>query len=269
MSTPKKVAREVRRNPALRATARAGFVANGVVHLLMGVLALAVATGSAAESDQSGALRAIASAPLGLALIWLVAVALGGLSLWNIIDGVVPDARGASGTAQRWGKRLASWGRAALYLTLAIAAASVALGARNDTDESVQSGSRDLLAIPGGPIALGVIGAVIGGAGVTFAVLGLMRSFRKLMTIPDGLHGKVVTGLGIFGYLAKGLALLVVGVLLLVAAVRLDPSAAGGIDGALHALLGTPLGPLAVGAIGGGLIAYGIFSTLRARYEDL
>lgn len=269
MSTTKQVAREARRNPALRATARAGFVANGVVHILMGVLALAVTTGAAAESDQSGALRAIASAPLGLALIWLVAVTLGGLGLWNVVDGVVPDARGARGTAQRWGKRIASWGRAALYLALAIAAASAALGARSDTDESVQAGSRDLLAIPGGPIALGVIGAVIGGAGVAFAVLGLMRSFRKLMTIPPGLHGRFVTGLGIFGYLAKGVALLVVGVLLLVAAVRLDPSTAGGIDGALHSLLGTPMGPLAVGAIGVGLIAYGVFSALRARYEDL
>jgi len=73
----------------------------------------------------------------------------------------------------------------------------------------------------------------------------------------------------VFGYIAKGLALLAVGVLLIVAAVKVDPGDAGALDAALDGLIALPLGPLLCGAIGAGLIAYGVFLGLSARYRRL
>lgn len=87
--------------------------------------------------------------------------------------------------------------------------------------------------------------------------------------MPDGSLGAVVTVLGMVGYVAKGIALVVVGVLLVVAAWQVDPNAAGGLDGAIDALLALPLGPWIVGLVGAGLIVYGAFLCVRARFARM
>ncbi len=261
-------AAEARHNPALRAVARAGFVAVGCVHILIGVIAIVLAFGGRADSDQSGALAAIAGAPLGVAGLWIIAVALWALAVWMIADGLMASTHGdAERRAKGWGRRLTAWGRGVAYAAVGAGAASVALGARRDSDESAQSASRDLLHVPGGPIVLGLIGLVVAGVGVGFVVNAITRGFTKRMTIPDTRTGNAVTALGVIGYVAEGVALLLVGLLLVVAAVTVDPERAGGTDAALKALLEKPVGPWAVGAIGVGLIAYGLFSALRAKYD--
>ncbi|MET0861468.1 MAG: DUF1206 domain-containing protein, partial [Microbacterium sp.] len=81
--------------------------------------------------------------------------------------------------------------------------------------------------------------------------------------------GPAVKTLGIVGFIAKGIALVIVGILLLVASVKVDPAAAGGLDGAMTALLALPYGPWLAGAVGVGLIAYGVFCFFRARFARL
>ena len=58
-------------------------------------------------------------------------------------------------------------------------------------------------------------------------------------------------------------------VLLLVAAVKVDPEAAGGLDAAIQTLLGLAFGPWLVGAVGIGFIAYGVFCLFRAKYARI
>ena len=81
--------------------------------------------------------------------------------------------------------------------------------------------------------------------------------------------GQPVTGLGIVGFIAKGVALAIVGVLLLVAALSTDAEVAGGIDGAVDAMLALALGPLIAGVVGAGFIAYGVFTVARARFARM
>jgi hypothetical protein len=126
-----------------------------------------------------------------------------------------------------------------------------------------------VLVIPGGPIVLALVGAAIGAGGVGFAVIGIRRTFVRLLSLPSGAAGGTVTGIAVFGYVAKGVALLAVGVVRLVAAVKVEPRDAGGLDAALDGLIALPLGPLLCGAIGAGLIAYGVFLGLSARYRRL
>jgi len=73
----------------------------------------------------------------------------------------------------------------------------------------------------------------------------------------------------VVGFIAKGIALLIVSVLLVVGAVQVDPEAAGGLDAAIDALIAMPYGPPLVAGVGVGLIAYGIFCLFRAPYADL
>jgi hypothetical protein len=267
----KRAARSAESSTPLRVLARAGFAANGVVHLLIGVIVLAIAVGGDGETDQAGAFKAIASAPLGFAALWVLAVALWALGAWHVVEGVLardPDG-GPKGQAKKWGVRASEWGQAVVFVALGVLAASVALGARPDSEETAEGASRSVLAIPGGPIVLGIVGLGIGAGGVAFVVMGIMRSFEKKMTIPSGPVGDGVKALGIVGFIAKGVALGIVGVLLIVAAVRVDPSAAGGLDAAIETLLGLAFGPWLVGAVGIGFLAYGVFCIFRARYARL
>ena len=59
------------------------------------------------------------------------------------------------------------------------------------------------------------------------------------------------------------------GVFLVKAAVDYDPSSAIGIDGALAKLLQQPLGPLLLGLVAGGLIAFATYSFSDARFRRI
>ncbi|WP_439594270.1 DUF1206 domain-containing protein [Microbacterium sp.] len=279
----RRVAREAKNTPALTFAARGGYAANGLVHILIGVIVLVVTFGGDGETDQAGAFKAIAAAPLGFAVLWVLAIALWALGLWHLLEGVLarpsaisaPDAIDDVVTdatvrrASKWGMRVSEWGQAAIFLALGVLAASVALGARPDADSAAQVVSRGVLVVPGGVFVLGAVGLGIAIGGIAFVVMGVLRSFEKKMSIPSGALGDGVKVLGIVGFIAKGIALLILGVLLLVAAVKVDPDAAGGLDAAIAALLALPYGPWLAGAVGIGLILYGVFCVFRARYARL
>jgi hypothetical protein len=273
----KHAARKVEDSPALRWLARAGYVANGVVHALVGIIALILAFGGKGESDQAGALKAIAAAPLGFAALWALGIALCALGAWHAAEGLLAhDARDGAegtittkGTIRKWGRRLAEWGQAVVFVALGLIAAAVAAGARPSGDRAVESVSRGILSLPGGPYLLGLIGLSIGGGGVAFVVMGVLRSFEKKIDVPDGALGTTIKGLGIVGFIAKGLALIVVGVLLVIAAVQVDAETAAGLDGAMRALLALPVGHWIAGLVGVGFLAYAVFCAFRARYARI
>ncbi|MBZ4488548.1 DUF1206 domain-containing protein [Microbacterium sp. cx-55] len=266
MTVAKDAARAATDSTAFRALARTGYAANGVVHALIGVIVVAIAAGGDGESDQAGAFKAIADAPAGFLALWVLAVALGALGVWHVAGAVIAQG---SGDTRRWVARLPEAGRAAVYLALAAVSVTVALGSRPDSESSAQSASGGVLSLPGGPFLLGAAGLAIGGAGVAFVVIGIRRSFRKKLALPAGPAGRSIMMLGSIGYAAKGVALAAVGVLLVVAAVRVSPEEAGGLDGAISALRELPFGPWIIAGVGVGFIAYGIFCGFRARFARL
>ncbi len=69
-----------------------------------------------------------------------------------------------------------------------------------------------------------------------------------------------MTVLGTVGYVGKGIAVAVVGVLIVVAGVRSDPDQATGLDGAFDALRDLPAGSVVLVAVGVGFLAYGVYS---------
>lgn len=269
-------ARRVEASPLVRALARGGYAASGAVHVLIGLLVLTLAFGVSGEADQSGALRAIAGAPLGLAVLWIIAVLLWALALYHLIEAFVLRGGGATEKTAAlktalttWGRRISEAGQAVVFAALGTVAASVALGARTEGNRSAEDASRGVLALPGGDIVLGLVGLGVAAGGVAFVVMGVMRSFEKKMSIPKDGVGPFVTTLGVVGYIAKGVALAIVGVLLVVAAVTSDASQAGGLDDAFDTLHGLFLGPVLVGLVGAGFVAYGLFLFFRARYARL
>lgn len=262
----KQAARSADSSPALRAMARGGYAASGVVHLLIGVIVLSVALGGQGQTDQSGAFKAIAGAPLGMAMLWVLAVLLAALGLFHLVQTFLVHG---DSTADTWKERLSEAGQAVVFLGLGVVAGSVALGSRPNGDRSAETASRDVLGLPGGPVLLALIGAGVVIGGIVFAAKGVRRSFTDKLTIPAGRVGQGVTVLGVVGYVAKGVALAIVGVLLFVAAITVDPKKAGGLDAAVRTLLHLPFGPALAGAAGVGFAAYGTFLFFRARYAKL
>ncbi|WP_396642133.1 DUF1206 domain-containing protein [Microbacterium sp.] len=263
---PKRVAREATTVPWFRGLARLGYVSSGIVHGLIGAIALIVAFGGDAVSDQTGALRAIAALPLGFTLLWVIAAGFFALAVWKIAEGVLVYR---DNPLQRWGGRVGQWGQAAVFAVFGTVAGAIALGAQLSSERAAEALSGGVLRIPGGTFLLIAVGIGVGITGISFLFMGVRRSYRSQVSVPEGSLGRLVDTLGIVGFIAKGVALVAIAVLLVVAAVRDEARTAGGLDGALGALLDLAFGPLLVGIIGIGFVAYGVFCFFRARYARM
>ncbi|WP_066042076.1 DUF1206 domain-containing protein [Herbiconiux solani] len=272
MSTPtKNAARDASNNPVFQVLARSGFAVNGLLHILIGGIAIGVALsgaggGSGGEADQSGALRQVSSTPGGLFVLWVAVIGLFALGLWQIVQVRLVDDPDAK---KKWGRRASEAGKAVVYIALGVTALTFALGGSSNSSDSSQTLSARLLETPGGVFLLVAIGLAVVGGGIGFVVIGIRRTFRKQIHVPAGQAGRAVVVLGTVGYIAKGIALFVVGVLFVVAAFTYDPEKASGLDGALKALVGLPFGVAVLVAVGIGLIAYGVYLGVRARLAKL
>src|SRR5437773_9704886 len=77
-------------SPAFEALARAGFVARGLVYGIIGVLAFRLAIGEGGKiTNQQGALHTVAHQSFGTFLLILVAIGLGGYSLWRLLRAAI------------------------------------------------------------------------------------------------------------------------------------------------------------------------------------
>jgi hypothetical protein len=241
--------------------ARVGYAVNGLLHGLIGGLAIAVALGAGQDADQSGALSALAATAAGATLLWVVVAGLGALGLWSLLQMALVRE---SDRKRRWIRRLKEGGKAAAYLALAATAARFATGGSADSQEQTQDFSAGLLAQPFGVVLLLLVALLVIGIGVYFVVKGARKTFLDDIREPSGTAGRATEVLGMVGYIAKGVALVVVGILFGVAAFTADPERATGLDGALKTLAELPFGVAVLIAIGVGFLAYGLFCVVRA-----
>jgi hypothetical protein len=256
---------------SLEALARVGLIAYGVVHLLISWLALQLAWGAPARksADPSGALRTVADQPLGKILLWLVAVGLVALALWQASE-VIWGYRNREG-ARRVGKQVTSGARAMVYAALGVSAASITLGSGSSSSQSQQKATSGVLAWPGGRMIVVVAGLIIVGVGVAGVVKGVQKSFRDEIDTssmsPASREG--VARLGQVGYIAKGVAVGLVGGLLSYAALTFGRQKAPGLDGALQTILAQPFGKFLLTAVALGFLAFGLFAMLQSRYRRM
>ncbi len=235
--------------------ARLGFAVNGLLHILIAGIAIAVAVGGGGTADQSGALGQLASSPGGVFVLWTVVVGLFALGLWLLLGAFLLQG---SDSKKKWSHRVVEVSKAAVYLALAGTAVTFALGGRTDSASSTRDATAALMSAPGGVIVLLVIGSVVFGIG------GVLKKFTADLSVPGGTAGRAIISLGIAGYVAKGVALGAVAVLIVIAALTVDPSKSTGLDGALKGLAALPSGGIILVVIGVGLLAYGAYCFARA-----
>ena len=253
----------LRRSPVLQALARGGYAVNGIIHMLIGGIAISVAFGNDGEADQGGALSQVASYPFGAVILWVLVVALAALGLFQFVEAALVRGRDKKDWAER-GKEAA---KGVAYLAVGGSASAYALGGRPDSGDQARDLSEFLIATPGGLFLLVFVGLVAAAVGVYFVVKGLRHGFLDDLALPNARWTRIATVLGVAGYVAKGIAVFVVGVLFVVAAVTLNASEATGLDGALKSLAALPAGGAVLIVIGVGLLAYGVFCFVRARFR--
>jgi hypothetical protein len=263
---PRRIARSVGTSRALRVLARLGFAGSALIHLFIGLLAIRVALNQGAETDQAGAIAQIAQLPAGMVLLWIAVVGLFALALWLVIQAILGIGYASK---KRWVRSLVAVAKAVAYLVLGLTALTFARGGSTNSSSSTEQTSSGILSAPGGQLLLGLVGLITFGVGVYLIYKGARRGFVRDIVLPSGSSKRAVLVLGTVGYIAKGIAIAVVGVLFVIAAVIVNPTQASGLDGALKALAALPFGSAILIAVGVGLIAFGIYTFARARLARL
>jgi hypothetical protein len=256
------------RSTAFEVLARAGFVARGVIYGLIGILAVKVALGAGGKTtNQSGALKTIAHQPFGKVLLILVAIGLAGYSLWRFTRALLGHGREDSDSSF---ERLAAFGSGAVYAVVCAIAIEILLGSGGSSG-SPKKPTAGVLGWPGGSWIVGAAGAVLCGVAIYQGYRGVSSDFlddSKTEEMSPGVR-RWITWIGTFGHLARMVVFGLAGVFLIKAAVDYNPNKAVGLDGALAKLANHAYGPVLLGIVACGLVAFALYSLSDARYRRI
>jgi hypothetical protein len=251
-------------SPWVQRLARFGYLAKGVVYMLIGVLAVEAAMGSSQAAGSRGALRELVDAPLGGFILGAIAFGLFGYAIWRIYDAVAdPEGDGM-------GHRIYSASTAVLHGAIAVEATRLVISGRGGSEDGgAQYWTATGLSQPLGNWIVGGVGIAVIGWGIAQ----LRRAWKA--KLDDQLElgrlepttRKWVRWISRFGIAARGIVFGIVGVHLVRAALQWDSSEARDPGGALRALEQQPMGPWLLAGVAAGLFGYGIYELLRARYR--
>ena len=262
----RQAAQQVRSSKSLELGVRVGLVSYGLVHLLIAWIAVQIAwTHEQSNANTQGALRQVAREPLGSVLLWVVTAGIVALVIWQLGEAIWGYTYEQGG--KRTAHRLASAGRAVVYAALALSAFRIVSGSATG-GSSTDSVTASLMQQTGGQVLVGLIGVGILAVGAGLLVRGVTAKFTHHLQpqATSGSGGTVVVRLGQCGYVAKGVALGVIGGLFVWAAWTYDPQKAGGLDVALQTLLEQPYGVWLLTLVALGLAAFGAYCFAWARY---
>jgi hypothetical protein len=257
-------------SPWVGRIARLGVAARGALYLLVGLLAIAVPLGLRNRTpDREGALRVLSQQPFGKVLLALIALGLAGYAVWRFSQGFLgrkQEGGGKPGIA----KRVGYIGLGFFYAFTAGIATALVLGVwRASSNEKEETAT--VFDLPLGRYAVGAVGVGLLVAGLVNLYRSLTAKFREyLREYEVGKKARDwVIAVGVAGHLARAAVFALVGTFVLKAAIEYDAREAIGLDGALAKLAHQPYGPILLGLVAAGLLAYALFCFVMARYAEL
>ncbi len=258
--------------------ARLGYAVKGVLYIVIGFLALLLATGhGGSATDRNGALQAIYNSPLGEGfgrfLMIVITIGLFGFALWSLIQAIFDtENKGhkAKGIIARLGYAIVGISYALVGVVAFQIATTGASNSKSSTS-STQNWTGLLLKQPAGVLLVILLGCIVLGVAAYLFNKAYKASFTQYMnlsTLRANVRQAAIT-IGRVGNAALGVVMAIVGIFLIIAAVKHDPSDAKGLDSALTELLQQPFGPWLLGLVALGLLAYGVYSFVEARYRKV
>ena len=224
--------------------------------------------GRAGTTDTRGAMGTVLAAPLGRVLLAAIGVALFGYATWRVIEALAdPEDRGSD--ARGLALRASFLARGLVHAGLAVSALRFAVrdSAAGDDGERPREATRTAFELPGGEWLVWAVALGLAGYGVyqlyraAAAKLTKQLDFAKL----SAETGRWLVAVSRFGIAARGAVFVAIGWLFGRAAMRHDPGEAGGVGEGLRTLGALGRWPFAAVAVG--LIAYGAYQAVNARYR--
>jgi hypothetical protein len=249
--------------------ARSGLVARGVIYGIVGILAIKLALGDAGgrTASQQGALNEIARQPFGKWLLIATAVGLAGYATWRLVRAAIGHgAESEDDTVERLGGLVSGVG----YGLLCVAAVEIVIGSGSSSGGASQT-TGGVLGWTGGPWIVGIAGAIVIGEGLHQGYKGITEKFlekSKTEQMSPAVKSAFTT-VGTFGHLARMVVFALIGYFLIKAAIDYDPDAAISLDGALGKLANASYGPALLGVVAAGLVGFGMYSFVDARYRRI
>ncbi len=266
--TVERAARKASDSKPLEWLTRTGFIGYGLFHLAIAWLALQIALGHADGSgDQSGAFDLLKKQPAGKFLLIVIIVGLISMAIWQLLLAAVGHRQETG--RNRVFERLASLARTIIYGFLAWTAIKVDTGKPTSSAAQQQHATAGVLAHTAGRWLVGLAAIIVVVVAIGMIIYGAKRSFAKKLLPMSARVSKVVTRLGQVGYIAKGIALGIVGVLLFDVALVDNGARASGLDAALHTLVKQPFGEFLLIAVAAGFAAHGVFCFCQSKYRKV
>ncbi|MFD9615525.1 DUF1206 domain-containing protein, partial [Streptomyces sp. NPDC059083] len=244
-------------------------VVSGIVHVIIGYIAIRIALGGAAgTADQSGAMAELAAKPGGVIALWVCVVAFGLMALWRLAEAALGSSSESAADSRKSEAidRVKAAGLAVVYFAFALSAFGFARGSGKSSSGQSTGITARMMQTTAGTIALIAGGLIIIAIGGYHVYKGVTQNFLEDL---EGVTSDLVRRLGTVGYIAKGLAIAAVGLLVILAVSRSEPDKAAGLDSAFRTVGAQPYGTalLIVSALG--IVTYGLYSFAMARYTKM
>ncbi len=256
----------------LEMAARVGYGARGLVYVSIGIVTLMAALDLVGDAVGSrGAVAILAEQPFGR--FWLIAIGVGlwAFVLWRVLQSVFDADR--EGTEPKALAMRAGQAVSGIFYGVLASAVFELLDefptdpASDDVAEN-QEKAAALLTLPFGDWLLLGVGLVILGVGIGNILKGAWSDFGEALSCSP----KVCRRLSLIaraGYVARGVAYLPLGVFVVLAGLRASAAEVTGFGAALDALERQPGGSLVLGLTACGLIAFGLFAFVEARFRRI
>lgn len=242
----------VDKSEKVRWLVRLGYLARGLVYILIGYLAFEARDTGKAEEGASGVFALLQDVPLGTALLYPVAIGLAGYAIFRFSSAIL-DSENHGTDKEGIAHRIGHFGSGLAHLFLAYAAFQFAQGSRQVAGL--------ILSFELGSFILGLIGAGFLIAGAMQAKKAATASFMQRVS---SLAPTFTCWLGRVGHAARALVFAVIGWSLLQSAWFDNSSQVKSLGGAIGALSDHATVHTFVAL---GLLVFGIFSVILSRYR--
>ncbi len=251
-------------NQAVQGFARFGYAAKGMVYLLIGALAFSAALGSGRAGDSREAMTALRDKPFGKIVLAIIGLGLLAYALWRMYSGI------ANPEGDSIGARFGYIGTGLINFALGLEGLRVALLNSNGNDgNEAPHWAAEAMSKPMGKW-------LVLGTGLGIAAYGIWQLIRGIKAkLDDQLRlgeiqphtRRLVRRLARLGIAARGLVFGMIGWFLVRAGLEHDPSQARDLGASIQAFRAAPFGKWVLLGIAVGLLLYGFYNLVRARYR--
>jgi Domain of Unknown Function (DUF1206) len=264
----------------LRAVSQFGLVSRAAVYLLVGYLSLRLAFAVHGRTSEpasgTGAVQEAARHSLGQVPLLLLAGGFACYALTQLLEAIFRPPH-ASSAIHRWRQRVASTWGCLLYSAFCASTVSLLVAIRRPAGTAESEQRQDvaitafLLRTGSGRLGLLLAGILVVVVGFELGRRSVRLTFQERFTtqLRPRLFGTVARALGAFGCVARATVFVIVGVFILKAGVLGDPGQTKGLDATFRSVARSAYGQITLAGLALGLISYGLYCLLEARYRDL